>query len=178
MKVQTKSIKEFVKELALYYYRQKLTRDHVQRSFEDAQFEFKQQMDRYFDSAADDDGRLEIDVSKNANFAGLKSVIMTRVQPATIIWDAEALRGVLDKKQVKQVIRKKYAVTNWVKLFKLLKDAGVDWHDFLGCVSITEEVNVQALEKLVDLGDVDESEVKACSEVKLGTPSFRFTEKK
>lgn len=178
MKVQTRTIKEFVQELALYYYRQKLTRDHVQRSFEDAQYEFKQQMDRYFDSAADDDGRLEIDVNKNANFAGLKSIVMTRVQPAKVIWDTEALRGVLNKEQKKQVLRKKHEVTNWGKLFKLLKDAGVDWHEFLKCISITEEVDEKALEKLVDLGEVDESEVKACSEVKLGTPSFRFTEKK
>lgn len=178
MKVQTKSIKEFVKELALYYYRQKQTRDHVERSFEDARYEFKQQMDRYFDMAADDDGKLEIDVGKNANFAGLKSLVMTRVQPAKVIWDVEGLRGVLSKEQRKQVLRKKHTVTNWGKLFKLLKDAGVDWHEFLKCISITEEVDEKALEKLVDLGEVNEDEVKACSEVKLGTPSYRFTEKK
>lgn len=178
MKVQTRSIKEFVQELALYYYRQKQTRDHVQRSFEDAQYEFKQQMDRYFDSAANDEGKVEIDVSQNVNFAGLKSLVMTRVQPAKVVWDVEGLHGVLDKKQQKQVLRKKYAVTNWVRLFKLLKDAGVDWHEFLKCISITEEVDENALDKLVDLGEVDEEEVKACSEVKLGTPSYRFTEKK
>lgn len=178
MKVQTRTIGEFVRELALYYYQQKLTRDNVQRSFEDAKYEFKQQMDRYYDSAADDDGKVEIDVSGKQNFVGLKSLVMTRVQPASIVWNTEALHGVLNKAQRKQVLRKKYTVTNWVRLMKLLKDAGVDWQDFLKCVNVTEEVNEQALDKLVDLGEVDEEQVKACSEVKLGTPSYRFTEKK
>lgn len=178
MKVQTRTIKEFVQELALYYYQQKQTRDHVQRSFEDAQYEFKQQMDRYYDSAADEEGKVEIDVSGKQNFVGLKSLIMKRVQPATVKWNTEALRGVLNKEQRKQVLRKKYMVTNWVRLMKLLKEAGVDWQEFLKCVTITEEVNVDALDKLVDLGEVDEGEVKACGEVKLGTPSYRFTEKK
>lgn len=178
MKVQTRKIGEFVRELALYYYQQKVTRDNVQRAFEDAQFEFKQQMDRYYDMAAGDDGKVEIDVADNKNFIGLKSLIMTRVQPVKVLWNTEALRGILTKGQRKQVLRKHYQVSNWARLMKLLKDSGVDWHEFLKCVTITEEVNEDALDKLVDLGEVDESEVKACSEVKLGTPSYRFTEKK
>lgn len=177
MKVQTKSIKDFVRELALYYYQQKRTFEHVQRAHEDAKYEFKQQMDRYYDAAMDDDGKVEIDVSGKVNFTGLKSLVMTRVQPVKVLWDTEALRGVLDKSQRKKILRKKYEVTNWARLMQLLKDAGVDWQDFLKCVSITEEVDEKALEKLVDLGEVEESEVKACSEVKLGTPSYRFTEK-
>lgn len=175
MKVQTRSIKEFVQELALYYYRQKKTHDNVERSFEDAKYEFKQQMDRYYDQACDDEGKVEIQVE--GKLKGFDTLIMTRVQPSKVVWDIGALHSVLDKKQRKKVLRKKYTVRNWVKLMQLLKDAGVDWHEFLKCVDVTEEVNEQALDKLVDLGEVDEEEIKACAEVKLGTPSYRFTEK-
>lgn len=175
MKVQTRSIKEFVCDLALYYYEQKKTFDNVSRAHDNAKYEFKQQMDRYFDSACGDDGKVEIDVA--GKIKGYTKLIMTRVQPAKVIWDVGALRGVLNKEQRKAVIKKQYTVTNWRKLLQLLKDAGVDWHEFLSCVRITEEVNEAALDKLIDLGEVDESEVKECSEVKLGTPSYRFTEK-
>lgn len=178
MRVQPKKAKDYVKELALYYYQQKLTKDNVDRSFEEAKHEFKQQMDRYYDLAAGDDGKVDIDVSKDKNFIGLKSLTMTRVQPVKVVWHTEALRGVLNKSQRKQVIHKKFAVSSWQRLMKLLKESGVDWHEFLKCVNITEEVDEQALDKLVDLGEVDEDEVKACSEVRLGTPSYRFTEKK
>lgn len=175
MKVQTRSIKEFVQDLAIYYYEQKRTFENVSRAHENAKYEFKQQMDRYYDSACGDDGKVEIDVT--GKIKGYTKLIMTRVQPAKVIWDVGALRGVLTREQRKSVIRKQYTVTNWRKLLALLKDAGVDWQEFLSCVRITEEVNEPALDKLVDLGEVDESEVKECSEVKLGTPSYRFTEK-
>lgn len=169
-----KSVKQYVADMVKWYHGMKTSHDSAERTFQDAKFEFGTCMDRYFDICANEDGKLEIEVEDVKN---VKKVIVTKVQPSEVIWDVEKLKKLLSPKERKLVINKQYMVINWRGLFDLLKDAGIDFKEFLKYVKVTETVSVSQLDKLVDLGAVDEEEVKACSSVKLKGSYYKLTEK-
>jgi hypothetical protein len=75
------------------------------------------------------------------------------------------------------VIQKHYQVNNWPGLLKLLKESGVEWKNFLKYVDVSESVNEGQLEQLVELGELDSEEVKACSKAKIKTQYYKLTEK-
>ena len=131
-------------------------------------------MDRYFDVAANEDGKVEVEIEDVKN---VKKVIVTKVTPSTVEWDCEKLKQLLSPKERKLVIQKHYQVINWKGLFDLLKESGVDFKEFLKYVEVTESVRDKQLDKLVELGAVDEEEVKACSSVKLKSSYYKLTEK-
>lgn len=169
-----KSVKQYVDAMVRWYHGIKLSRDNVERSFQDAKFDFSNCMDMYFDAVANEDGKVEVDVEDVKN---IKKVIITRVTPSSVEWDCEKLKKILSPKERKLVIQKSYQVTNWKGLFDLLKESGVDFKEFLKYVEVTETVRDKQLDKLVELGTVDEEEVKACSSVKLKGSYYRLTEK-
>lgn len=169
-----KSVKQYVGDIVKYFYGVKTSRDAVERNFQDAKFDFNTCMDMYFDAAANEDGKVEVDVEDIKN---VKKVIVTRVTPSTVEWDCEKLKQLLSSKERKLVIQKHYQVINWKGLFDLLKESGVDFKEFLKYVEVTETVRDKQLDKLVELGAIDEEEVKACSSVKLKGSYYKLTEK-
>ncbi|MDE7423057.1 MAG: hypothetical protein K2N51_05110, partial [Lachnospiraceae bacterium] len=104
-------------------------------------------------------------------------IIVTRVTPSTVEWDCKKLKQLLSSKERKLVIQKNYQVINWKGLFDLLKESGVDFKEFLKYVEVTETVRDKQLDKLIELGTIDEEEVKECSSVKLKSSYYKLTEK-
>ena len=169
-----KSVKQYVSDMVKWYHGIKMSRDVVERNFQDAKFDFNTCMDRYFDVAANEDGKVEVDIEDVKN---VKKVIVTKVTPSVVEWDCKKLKQLLNSKERKLVIQKHYQVTNWKGLFDFLKESGVDFKEFLKYVEVTESVRDKQLDKLVELGAVDEEEVKACSSVKLKGSYYKLTEK-
>lgn len=169
-----KSVNQYVTDMVKWYHSIKLSRDSAERNFQDAKFDFNTCMERYFDTVANEDGKVEVEIEDVKN---VKKVIVTRVIPSTVEWDTEKLKQVLNSKERKLVIQKHYKVINWKGLFDLLKESGVDFKEFLKYVEVTETVRDTQLDKLVELGAVDEEEVKACSSVKLKSLYYKLTEK-
>lgn len=169
-----KSVKQYVDNMIKWYHGIKLSRDTMERNFQDAKLDFNTCMEKYFDIAANEDGKVEVDIEDVKN---VKKVIVTKVTPSSVEWDCERLKEILSPKERKLVIQKSYHVTNWKGLFDLLKESGVDFKEFLKYVDVTETVRDKQLDKLVELGTVDEEEVKACSSVKLKGSYYRLTEK-
>ena len=60
---------------------------------------------------------------------------------------------------------------------KFLKESGVDWKKFLKYIEVSESVNEGQLEQLVELGEVNADEAKACSKAKIRTQYYKITEK-
>lgn len=168
-----KSVKQYVSDMVKWYHGIKMSRDVVERNFQDAKFDFNTCMDRYFDVAAND-GKVEVDIEDVKN---VKKVIVTKVTPSVVEWDYKRLKQLLSSKERKLVIQKHYQVTNWKGLFDFLKESGVDFKEFLKYVEVTESVRDKQLDKLVELGAVDEEEVKVCSSVKLKGSYYKLTEK-
>ena len=161
------SVKQYVTQMIKWYRDIKYSRDSAERTFNEAKYEFSQCMEQYFDKVATDDNKIEIPVTE----------IVTRVTPSEVTFDIPRLKKLLSKKEQKLVIQKNYQVTNWPGLFELLKESGVDFKEFLKYVSVTETVRDKQLDKLVELGAIDEEEVKKCSSVRLKSSYYKLTEK-
>lgn len=171
---KTTSAEKYIQDVVLWFYEAKKTADNVKKSFEETKYEFSVVMEEYFDRMAEDN---KLSVECEGRYSGVKKVIITKVVPTKVLWDLKLLKKLLSKKERKLVIKKNYTINDWHGLFKFLKDSGVDYDEFIKFVSVTEEVREKELDKLVDLGMVDEEEVKACCSIKLSRPQFRVTEK-
>lgn len=174
-KKSEKSINQYVEDMVRWFYGVKTSRDASERTFLDAKDDFHNCMERYYDAAANEDGKLEVGIDDIKN---VKKVIVTKVTPTKVEWDCEKLKQLLvDKRQRKSVIQKQYQVINWTGLFKFLKESGVDFKEFLKYVEVTETVREKQLDKLIELGVLDDKEVKACSSVNFRSSYYRLTEK-
>lgn len=166
---------EWAKQRIQYYWERKRTYEATKRSFEDDKYEFTNEMDRYFDVVADEDGKVTVNLG--GMFKGVSRLICQKISQVKVEFDTNKLRKVLDKKQQRQVIQKHYQVNNWPGLLKLLKDSGVEWSEFLKYVDVSESVRENVLEQLVELGEVDAEKVKKCSSAKIKTQYYKVTEK-
>ncbi len=165
----------YVSDRIKFYWESKRTFDATQRSFNDEKFEFKQEMDKYFDSVADDDNKFTVDL--RTEIKGVKRVVCQRISQVEVNFDIDGLKTILTKKQQKAVIKKHYQVNNWPGLLTLLKESVVELKEFLKYVDITETVDEAALEKLVDLGEANAEDLIDCSETRIKTQYYKLTEK-
>lgn len=166
---------QYVTERIKYFYETKRSYELAKTSFDDEKYEFYEQMDKYFDEVADDDGKYIIDMRDTVK--GVKKIICQKVSSVSIEFDIKKLDNFLNKEQRKKVIHKRYSVINWPKLFNLLKESGVEWKKFLQCVEVKEEVLTKELDKLVELGEVDIDDIKSCSKAKIKSQFYKITEK-
>lgn len=169
------STEQWVADRIKYYWERKRNFEATKRSFDDDKYEFNNEMDRYFDTVADDDGKVIVNL--DGLFKGVKKIVCQRISQVKVEFNISKLSKVLTKDQRKKVIDKHYRVVNWPGLLKLLKESGVEWKQFLKYVEVTEEVNEGALEKLVELAEVDADAIKACSSTKIKTQYYKITEK-
>ena len=165
----------YIQDRIKFYWESKRTFDATSRSFEEEKLDFKKEMDKYFDMLADEDGKIMIDLREEIR--GIKRVICQRISQVEVKFDINKLKKVLTKKQQKYVVRKHYKVNNWPGLLNLLKESGVEWKEFLKYVDVSEDVDEKALEKLVELGEVDIDEIKDCSSTRIKTQYYKLTEK-
>lgn len=166
---------QWAKDRIQYFWERKRTYEATKRSFEDDKFEFNQEMDRYFDVVADEDGKIIIDLRETVR--GIKKIICQRISQVKVEFDIDKLRNILTKEQQKKVIQKHYNVINWPALMNLMKDAGINWKEFLKCVDVSETVRENILEQMVELGEVNIEDIKACSNAKIRTQYYKITEK-
>ena len=172
-KTRRQSTKDYVENVILWYYESKKAFDNHKAGFEGVKYDFKNIMEQHFDRFAEDN---KITIYTGDKYSGVKNLIVTKINPSKVIWNIKKLKSILDKKQRKVVIKKSYSVNNWNGLFELLKNSGVDFKEFMKYVSYEEYVVESALDKLIDLGLVDEGEVKECADIKFSTPSYRIKE--
>lgn len=167
--------KQWVEQRIKYFWEQKRTYEASKANFENDKYEFYNEMDRYFDEVADDDGKFGVSVKETVK--GIGRIVCQKISTVSISFDVKKIRKVLTKEQQKQVIQKHYKVINWPKMFQLLKDSGVEWKEFLKCVEVSETVNQKELDKLIDLGYVDMDDIKKCASTKVKNVYYKLTEK-
>ena len=174
-KKQKDKLITYVQDRIKFYWESKRTFDATQRSFNEEKLDFKHEMDKYFDLLADEDGKIMIDLREEVR--GIKRVICQRISQVDVKFDTNKLKKVLTKKQQKSVIRKHYKVNNWPGLLNLLKESGVEWKEFLKYVEVSEDVDENSLEKLVELGEVNTDDIVDCSKATVKTQYYKLTEK-
>lgn len=167
--------KQWVEQRVKYFWEQKRVFEVTKANFENDKYEFYNEMDRYFDDVADDEGKVSINMKDTVK--GVGKIICQKITQMNIVFYPNKIKNLLSKKEQKIVIKKHYKVINWPGLLKLLKESGVEWKEFLKYVEVKEEVDQGELDKLIDLGLLDINDVKNCASSKVKTQYYKITEK-
>lgn len=85
-----------------------------------------------------------------------------KVEPVSIVWDADKLESALSKEVANQVIVKTYEITDYTGLVKYLKRCDVDPKKFKRFVTVHKSVDEQLLDQLDALGEVNRNNVRRC----------------
>lgn len=170
-----KETKNYVKDMILWFYEAKKSFEASKVSFEETKFDFENCMDRYFDTLADDDNKIKIPVKDKLK--NVSHIVLSKIQPTVVIFDVDKIKALLNKKERKLVIKRTITVNNWQGMFDYLKEQGIDFKEFSKFITITESIDEKQLQKLVDLGMIDEEEVKPHIKVKMKKPYYKVTEK-
>lgn len=170
-----KETKNYVKDMILWFYEAKKSFEASKVSFEETKFDFENCMDRYFDIFADDDNKIKIPVKDKLK--NVSHIVLSKIQPTAVIFDVDKIKALLNKEERKLVIKRTITVNNWQGMFDYLKEQGIDFKEFSKFITITESIDEKQLQKLVDLGTIDEEEVKPHIKVKMKKPYYKVTEK-
>lgn len=158
----------WIEERIRYFWERKRVFDSTKLAFEEDKEEFYLDMDKWFDTLSG--GENKIKISLNATVKGVSNIICTRVITPLITYKDE-LKKSMSKEQIKKVYKNKYEVKNWTGLLQLIKDAGIKRKDFLKYVECKEYVDEAALANLIEVGDVNEMDVRDCIVVR-GTKRY------
>lgn len=127
----------------------------------------------YYDS-------IEVKVPSYDYYADVQNDILriTRAQQRKVIFDADKVEKVLTKKQRNDIIQKEYTINDMPELISYLKECGVDPKIFKSFIDVEKKVNVGELEQNIELGNIDECDLKGTYKVNKGNPYIRITAKK
>lgn len=129
-------------------------------------------IDEYFDEN-------EIDKSVNVDVADGDSITkacikVSKVKRTTVSFNVEKVERALGHEISSQVINKKYEVNDMLGLTMYLKSIGADPRIFKSFINVTKTVNVNELEKLNELGIIDECQLDGCFTVTNGEPYYKL----
>lgn len=163
--ILTKSIRSFFKITQ--------TKKNVENAFNEQKIDFENIMDVLYKRFSSKDGDVYVDSDDNVNSTIIK---VHKVQSSKVEWDTQKLRKVVGEEYSDKVMYKKYYIEDFPLLIKLAKKYKIPWKDFKKCISYEEVVRDSEIDRLVDLGELDEEEIKKCATVKLNKPYYKLTE--
>lgn len=168
---------KFVIDSIKYYHHEKKSKEACEASFDEIKRDFYVTMERYFDKFANDDGKIEVDVSGEIS-TQFSKLVLSRVQKSEVLWDIPKLKKVVvDDKHRELVFSKEFNVVDWPGFIEFLKESGIKFKDFKKFINISESVREKQLDKLIDLGLIDNDKAKKCCDVKLKPPYYTIREK-
>lgn len=121
--------------------------------------------------------KLTFDVSGFTN-APSQLLTITMVEKTKIVWFAEKLKKRITKPIAKQVFKKQYQIVDMKGLAKYLKECGVNPKVFARYLSVTEEVDSAAIDRLSELGKITPKNISGCYIVQCSAPYFKLSMKK
>lgn len=165
----------YARDMVIWFYDVKNRFDTQKAVFEENKADFKKAMDKYFNLIANEDGKVVID-SKDT-LSGGKKITVTRVTPSKVLFDIDGIKSLLSKSNRKLVIKKNYSITNWLGLFELLKSHGVDFKEFMKYAKCEETIDSEQLDRLVELGEIDEASIRKFITVKPSNSYYKVMDK-
>ena len=149
------------------------TKKNVENAYNEQKMDFENIMDVLYKRFSDEDGDVYVDSDNGLNGTKIK---VHKVQSSKVEWDSNKLKEVLGGEHSDKVLSKRYSINNFSLLIKLAKKYKIPWKEFKKCIDYEYVVNSDEIDKLVDLGLVDEEEIKKCATVKLNKPYYKLTE--
>ena len=98
--------------------------------------------------------------------------MVNRIQKSSVEFDPDKLAKALGKQLAKQVIIKKYEITDMDALIAYLKECDVDPKIFKSFLNVSQSVDIQELDRLEEIGKITAEQVKGCYTVKRQKPYF------
>ena len=165
----------YARDMVVWFYDVKSRFDTQKAVFEENKADFKKAMDKYYNLIADEDGKVVINPVDV--LSGCKKIVVTRVTPSKVNFDVKGIKSILSKESRKLVVKKNYSITNWLGLFELLKSHGVDFKEFMKYASCEETIDSEQLDRLVELGEIDEALVRKYITVKASSSYYKVMDK-
>lgn len=165
----------YARDMVVWFYDVKSRFDTQKAVFEENKADFKKAMDKYYNLIADEDGKVVINPVDV--LSGCKKIVVTRVTPSKVVFDVNGIKSILSKESRKLVVKKNYSITNWLGLFELLKSHGVDFKEFMKYASCEETIDSEQLDRLVELGEIDEILVRKYITVKASSSYYKVMDK-
>lgn len=165
----------YIKNSVIWFYQKKKEFEVQKEIFEDSKKSFEHDMDKYYSQIVDENGEAKVNV-KDELF-DLEYIKVTKVSSVKLDFNVEGIKKLLSKADAKSVIKKSYTITDWPGLFNLLKSNGVSFSEFMKFASVTEEVIPEQIDRLVDLGKLDEADVRKNVVTRKGKTYYRLTGK-
>lgn len=158
---------ETASNLVLWYYQQKETFDAIEKEFKKEKDKFNGEIEEYFKLFP---GKKSISFDFEQIESNFK-LNVTRVQKASIEFDEDKLEKAIGKYS-KDVILKRYEITDIFGLIAYLKSCGVDPNIFKSFLEVHKTVDTKALDLLEEKGKISSKDIDGCYEVKQSKPYF------
>lgn len=162
---------DFVRAVKLLHEKTKRFKE-VEARFKQIKVECTQIIDAYFKE--NDLGKSIIVSCDDSPFRGIR---VSKVERTSVNFDPNKIERALTKDVASKVIVKRYEVADINGLVAYLKTCGVDPKLFKSFLHITKYVNVEELERLNELGEIDESALDGCFSVTRFDPYYKLKEK-
>ena len=105
-----------------------------------------------------------------------ETIVVNRVQKTSVKFDAEKLERTLNKDIAVQVIQKAYCVEDMEGLVEYLRACGVSAKVFKSFIRVDRSVDQDALERLVESGEIAMEDLDGCYELVQAKPYFTVKE--
>lgn len=100
------------------------------------------------------------------------NIVVKKVERVSVEFDAKKLQKRLNKKQVEQVITKRYIVNDADAFLAYLRECGCDPNILRDFLQSELSVDKKALDRLHDIGEVSKEDIDGCYTVKVSKPYF------
>lgn len=101
---------------------------------------------------------------------------VANIKRRRVDFDISMLKEKLDRDVLKQILIKKYTITDFDGLKKYLKSYGVDPKKFVKYLDIQEDVDQKMINQLSELGEITSKDLKGCYTVTEEVGYVRVTE--
>lgn len=143
------------------------------KAFEEAEAAFKAQKKafyRYVDEHTGGGAEKRVEVP---DLAQTGAYCLARVQRVKISWDAdrteEALKNA-DKTLASEIVQRDYTLADKRGFIEYAKSLGAEPKKMLSFFAITRRVDEKALNRLTELGEIDEKLLAGCYDIETGDP--------
>lgn len=174
VRLQTGSLSNEEKEVRrdiVHFLQLKAKKKNIDSQFDNEKKKFYKRMDEFFKAHGLGHKWEWTERGKS----GVQAFSLTRVQPHKVVFDpAKVAKAALSKGiDASDVVEVHTSVIDYSALARYVKSLGGSAKVFKSFLSVTKEVNVKAIDRLIELGELEASDLDGAYEVKPGPVTFR-----
>lgn len=141
----------------------------VEARFKRIKSECTETIGRYFN-----ENGIEKSVTVDSDDVMPSVIKVSKVERSSVNFNADRVEKALEKELASKVISKRYEINDIHGMIAYLKTCGVDPKIFKSFLNVTKTVNVKELERLSELGEVDEEDLDGCFTVTRSDPYYKI----